>query len=419
DQHNSSLSNVLGATLFHVKPRYTNVIAKPRRREGFLTIGIPSMKRPTGHVYVLNTIQSIVNTTSPRDRDQIVIVVFLTDFDAAYNENLTATIVAVYGRYIESGLIHVVRVAREAYPPLDNLKRNFNDAKDRVTWRSKQVVDFALMFLYAPNISRYYIQIEDDVRCANGFVPSIQRFLERLAERRRRWTIVEFSSLGFIGKLLHSTDLRTFAHFLLLFYQEQPVDYLISQFRLAMAQGEVILCRPTLFQHVGLKSSLRLTAKDKDNTLKDKFFNDGTQPHPNNPSAVVVSSMVAQSGYLPQQAYDGDTYFWAQTPLTGSTVDVTFSAPVRLSRVAVFTGSREHPVDILLSGVLEACTGPRRTSAGRDCPSSQVLQLGQFVNGSIDVTVPPSTLPVLSLRVLVTHAQEAWIIFRLIAVYTS
>lgn len=106
---------------------------------GFLTIGIPSIKRPTGHVYVLDTIQSIVNTTSPRDRDQIVIVVFLTDFDAAYKENLTATIVAVYGRYIESGLIHVVRVAREAYPPLDNLKSNFNDTKERVKWRSKQV----------------------------------------------------------------------------------------------------------------------------------------------------------------------------------------------------------------------------------------------------------------------------------------
>ena len=275
------------------------------------------------------------------------------------------------------------------------------------------------MFLYAPNISRYYIQIEDDVRCANGFVPSIQRFLERLAARRRQWTIVEFSSLGFIGKLLHSTDLRTFAHFLLLFYQEQPVDFLINQFRLAMAQGEVILCRPTLFQHVGLKSSLRLTAKDKDNTLKDKFFNEGTQPHPNNPSAVVVSSMDAQPGYLPQQAYDGDSFFWAQTPLKGSTVDVTFSAPVRLSRVTVFTGDSFHRLDILRSGVLEACTGPRRTTVGRDCPGSQVVQLGQFVSGSIDVALPPSTIPVHSLRVRVTRAQDTWIIFRRIAVYQS
>ena len=273
------------------------------------------------------------------------------------------------------------------------------------------------MFLYAPNISRYYIQIEDDVRCANGFVPSIQRFLERLAERRRQWTIVEFSSLGFIGKLLHSTDLRTFAHFLLLFYQEQPVDFLINQFRLAMAQGEVILCKPTLFQHVGLRSSLRL--KNKDITLKDKFFNDGTQPQANTMSAVVVSSMGAQSGYLPQQAYDGDTFFWAKTPLNGSTVDVTFSAPVRLSRVSVSTGDSLHRFDILRSGVLEACTGPRRTSAGQDCPSSQVVQLGQFVSGSIDVTVPPSTMPVHSLRVRVTRAQDTWIIFRRISVYQS
>ena len=130
------------------------------------------------------------------------------------------------------------------------------------------------------------------------------------------------------------------------------------------------------------------------NTLKDKFFNEGTQPHPNNPSAVVVSSMVAQPGYLPQQAYDGDSYFWAQTPLKGSTVDVTFSATVRLSRVTVFTGDSLHHLDILRSGVLEACTSARRTTVGRDCPGSQVVQLGQFVSGSIDVTLPPSTIPV-------------------------
>ncbi|KAK2183790.1 hypothetical protein NP493_289g02003 [Ridgeia piscesae] len=421
-EHDSKLTHTSGATLFHVTPRYVNVIAKHRPKEGFLTIGIPSIKRPTGDVYVLDTIQSILNATSQTDRDRVVAVVFLTDFDVAYNTRLSAAIVERYGRHIDSGLIHVVQVARDVYPPLDGLKRNFNDAKERVSWRAKQnvnirsvlllqVVDFALMFLYAPNVSRYYIQIEDDVKCANGFVPSIERFLTSLAVQHRNWTLVDFSTLGFIGKLLRSTDLRTFAQFLLLFYQEQPVDFLINMFRMAMVQRDVILCRPTLFQHVGLKSSLRVKAA-KDNKLKDKYFDDGTNSQPNNPSAVVASSMTAHKGYHPQDAYSGDKYFWAQDPRNGSTVDVTFSTPVRLHRVVVTTGNSAHPNDTLRSGVLEACAGPRRTTAS-------CFQLGHFVNGSVDANVSPSTAPVRSLRVRVTRAQDTWIIFRSIAVYEN
>ena len=90
-------------------------------------------------MYVLDTIQSILNTTSQRDQSEIVIVVCLTDFDVEYNENLTTSIVRLYGQYIETGLIHIVQLARDLYPPLNNLKRNFNDVKERVTWRSKQV----------------------------------------------------------------------------------------------------------------------------------------------------------------------------------------------------------------------------------------------------------------------------------------
>ena len=274
------------------------------------------------------------------------------------------------------------------------------------------------MFLYAPNISRYYIQIEDDVRCANGFVRSIERFLHKLTTDRTYWAIVDFSSLGFIGKLLRSTDLRTFAHFLLLFYQEQPVDFLINQFRLAMAQGKVILCKPTLFQHMGLKSSLQLP-KSKDNKLKDTFFSEKYLAQPNisnNPPAVVLSSMAAEQGHHPQNMYDGHTYFWAQKPLVGSTVDISFSTPVRITRVTVITGDTEHPKDTLRFGVLEACTAFK--PVGQRCAKIHLKQLGQIVNGSIDVNVI-LTLPVFSLRVRITGAQDTWIIFRSIAVHVT
>ena len=271
------------------------------------------------------------------------------------------------------------------------------------------------MFLYAPNVSRFYIQLEDDVRCANGFVLSIERFLNGLATHRRPWTIVDFSTLGFIGKLLHSSDLRTFAQFLLLFYQEQPVDYLLRAFRVAVAQHQVLMCRPTLFQHVGLKSTLRLTAEDKDNTLKDKYFDDGLF---HNPRAVVVSSMKIR-GNPPQRVYDmaNGTSFVAENPHHGSTVDVTFNEPVRLRRIVVVTGSSHFPALFLHSGVLEAHIKPSDKTEDASCAIH--MRLRSFTDGVVDVIVPPFVSPICSLHVRVMKDHETDVVFSQIAVFKA
>lgn len=38
------------------------------------------------------------------------------------------------------------------------------------------------------------------------------------------WDMLEFSSLGFIGKLFRSEDLSRVVNFLLMFYKDKPVD---------------------------------------------------------------------------------------------------------------------------------------------------------------------------------------------------
>ena len=93
--------------------------------------------------------------------------------------------------------MQIMQAHRDAYPPLQGLKRNYNDAEIRVKWRSKQVVDFAFMFYYGRNLSDYYIQIEDDVICAPNFVRHIKDFIQA---QKKNWVNLEFSSLGFIGK---------------------------------------------------------------------------------------------------------------------------------------------------------------------------------------------------------------------------
>jgi len=237
---------------------------------GFITIGVPSIKRVNGPNYLLQTLTSIIEHVTVAEKSRVTVVVFLADLDAEYNKESANAIQARYSSDLSSGFLQVIRIAPEFYPPLDGLKRNFGDAPDRVRWRAKQVADFSFMFAYARNISEYYIQIEDDVECSRGFVSSLRDYIEEcngVQTHGANWAMLEFSELGFIGKLFRSSDLNKLARYMRMFYAEQPVDWLMSYFRLSMGQHKIFMRRPTLFQHFGVKSSFDLS---KDNLLKDR-----------------------------------------------------------------------------------------------------------------------------------------------------
>jgi hypothetical protein len=108
---------------------------------------------------------------------------------------------------------------------------------------------------------------------------------------------------------------------MLTFYDEQPVDWLITYFCLSMAQKKGLLRHPTLFQHVRLKSSFDTS---RDNKLKDRFFNDNSD-RPDNPPAVVLTQMRAFDSNLPVFAYEGSGFFWATGVTAGDTLGVIFN----------------------------------------------------------------------------------------------
>ena len=148
--------------------------------------------------YVMSTLQSVIETTSEREKLNTHVIVFLADFNEEYNEQVIANITNKYMLYVHSGFVIIIQASKDFYPPLTGLKQNFGDKEDRVHWRSKQVADFAFMFSFAANLSEYYLQLEDDVICADGFVSAIREFIQR---QKRRWAVLEFSELGFIGKI--------------------------------------------------------------------------------------------------------------------------------------------------------------------------------------------------------------------------
>ena len=241
--------------------------------------------------------------------------------------------------------------------------------------------------------------------------------------QQRTWTLLEFSELGFIGKLFKSSDLPRLSKFMLSFYEEQPIDWLLTYFRLASTQDTVILRKPTLFQHVGLKSSFDITS---DNKLKDRFFDSGEKKwKSDDPPASVVTNMNHYLHWIPDLCYaSGSGYFWAKDPKKENDINIIFAQPQQIKRIAVETGTSKHPEDTLLHGIVEI--SPKLLRRFKDphtnltnIACSDWRKVGEFKGGRVD-TGELSTWyrPTECLRIVQTQEQEHWIIYHQVAVFT-
>ncbi|NXM74139.1 MGT4C acetylglucosaminyltransferase, partial [Serilophus lunatus] len=397
------------STLLNVS--YQLLAGSPSPQKKFLAVGLASVQRPRGF-YLPATLQSLFSQSTEEELREMVVVVHLADPDPGWNVRVAADIARRFARHILLGRLLLIHAPHELYPTLEGLKRNYNDPEERVKFRSKQNVDYAFLFAFAANLSSYYLMIEDDVWCSRSFLTAIRKALA--SQQGSNWATLEFSKLGYIGKLYRSSDLPRLARFLLLFYQEMPCDWLLVHFRLLLTQKDVIRFKPSLFQHMGLYSSFQGTV----NRLEDDDFQPDALDVPDNPPASLFTSMSVFENYEPLKAYSSaQGYFWGKDPAAGSVFSIVFQQPARVSRVRVRTGSDERQGDFLRSGVLEL--GQGRGDKGRDC--STYTPVGTFEKGTLDQwgLERGSPSPVECVRIRVTRDQSEWLIIRSIDIWTT
>lgn len=256
--------------------------------------------------------------------------------------------------------------------------------------------------------------LEDDVQCSHSFLTAIKKVLA--SKEGSYWVTLEFSKLGYIGKLYHSTDLPRLAHFLLMFYQEMPCDWLLSHFRNLLTQKNVIRFKPSLFQHIGYYSSFRGT----ENRLKDDDFEEDFFDVPDNPPATISTNLKVFENYDPSKAYsNSDEYFWGKSPSTGDFFTIVFMKPMNITRIHIVTGSEDRHGDVLHSGIVEVGKNPKLTQKGKDCieyVKVKEFQYGQFdqkdVGNIINFTVE-------CVRIFVTESQSDWLIIRSISIWAK
>uniref|UniRef100_A0A8C2D569 Zgc:101663 n=1 Tax=Cyprinus carpio TaxID=7962 RepID=A0A8C2D569_CYPCA len=391
---------------FNVSIKVLAGVFKPSKK--YLTVGLSSVKRKKGS-YLQDTLQSIFSASSEEELDQMVVVVLLADFDVSWIQQTLEKITDEFHTRLSKGQLLVIHANEDNYPPLVGLKRNFNDAPDRVSFRSKQNVDYSYLLHFSSNLSQYYIMLEDDVSCSKNFLTSMREHIGSVGNSK--WVTLEFSKLGYIGKLYQSRDLPILARFLYNFYQEMPCDFLLSHFHRLLMQDKVIRFRPSLFQHMGTYSSFKGTF----NHLKDEDF---VEEIADNPPADISTNIETYQTNTVDKAYSqGLEYFWGVSPIgTENYILVAFHEPVLISRVQIHTGLDGK--DELGYADVELGKTLVKKESGVECSGFDKLgslQKGQFNEPAVQKLVPAT---VACLRIRVTAAQTTWVVIRKIQVWT-
>ncbi|EGD81514.1 hypothetical protein PTSG_02232 [Salpingoeca rosetta] len=316
-----------------------------------LAIGIPSVWRSgIKKRYITDTLHSLLDVPERHLLKDIVVVILAADRDPLLREKLKLTIATEFSHHVHASRIIVIEVPDAYYPQLYHKRNDYEDSQARTIWRQKQCVDYSFLMAFSARLASTYLQLEDDVSATRHYLPALNAFVDAFPQA----VMLEFSTLGFIGKAFPSADLPALAHLFHTFYADAPVDLLLQYYiAIQNRKNDVRQRQPPLFQHVGTRSSLsgkRQTAVEPNYELEY----DLKRWRADNPPAEVTSSMTPAFSSLPIDAYlRAPGGFWAAAVQDGDDLTIAFTRPARVIHIRVRTGTKEHnSADRLQAGEL-------------------------------------------------------------------
>ncbi|KAM3842890.1 alpha-1,3-mannosyl-glycoprotein 4-beta-N-acetylglucosaminyltransferase B, partial [Diretmus argenteus] len=387
-----------------------------------LVLGVPTVKRQK-QSYLVNTLSSLIYNLTPSQQQDLLIIVFVAETDSAYVDSVAETIRKDFPREVQSGLLEVVSPSQYYYPNFTSLRETFGDSKDRVKWRTKQNLDFSFLMLYAQDKGTYYVQLEDDIVAKADYYNTMITFATQQASKR--WLFLEFSQLGFIGKMFRTRDLPMIAEFFLMFHKDKPIDWLLDHIlwvKVCNPEKNAKNCheqksmlkqryKPSLFQHVGLHSSL----PGKLQHLKDKDFGKQSlyQTH-SNPAAELSSSLQHYQQHSLDRAYRGHDFFWALTPVQGDYVLIRFTQPTTVKGYRFQSGNSETNGDKFYNTTVEVlpskALGRDRLAAGYKEPNDGFIIIDAFQDGVADGQIDAELQPISAIRLVVQAESDVWVL---------
>ncbi|XP_074983796.1 alpha-1,3-mannosyl-glycoprotein 4-beta-N-acetylglucosaminyltransferase-like protein MGAT4D isoform X2 [Caretta caretta] len=213
--------------------------------------------------------------------------------------------------------------------------------------------------------------------------------------------------------------------FLMLYAQPKGTFYLQKHCEQQKAYLR-IRSKPSLFQHVGIHSSL----VGKIQNLKDKDFGKNMlhKAHVNPPAKVTTSLRIFQH-YTLEKAYEGMDCFWAFSPVAGDYILFTFLQPLKAEGYLFRSGNMEHPGDKLFNTTVEvwpaAETELLNDAVGNggkvndQTTKDGYLKIGTFDNGIAEGIISPSVGKIQAIRLSIHSDSPVWALLSEILIKTS
>ncbi|XP_056662947.1 alpha-1,3-mannosyl-glycoprotein 4-beta-N-acetylglucosaminyltransferase A isoform X2 [Monodelphis domestica] len=348
-----------------------------------IVMGIPTVKRKVKS-YLVETLHSLIDKLSPEEMLDCIIVVYIGETDLDYVHSVVAIL--------------------------------------EKEWRTKQNLDYCFLMMYAQEKGIYYIQLEDDIVVKQNYFSTIKNFALQVSSED--WMILEFSQLGFIGKMFQASDITLIVEFIFMFYKEKPIDWLLDHIlwvKVCNPEKDAKHCdrqksnlrirfRPSLFQHVGLHSSL----EGKIQKLTDKdFLKPLLHTMHVNPPAEVSTSLKVYQGHTLEKTYMGEDFFWAVTPIAGDYILFKFDKPVDVESYLFQSGNPEHPGDILINTTVEVLPFKgEELEISKETKDNQLedgyIRIGKFEGGVAEGMVDPILNPISAFRLSVIQNSAVW-----------
>jgi hypothetical protein len=233
---------------------------------------------------------------------------------------------------------------------------------------------------------------------------------DTLVQRVTHWACIEFTELGFIGKLFRSRDLGSLAAMIVDWAEHTPADDTYIEFYKRRKQKSRILITPTLFQHVGLHSSLQGRLQK----LQDPYFERDVQIKDfvhRNPSAKIETSMEIDFQHLPRHCYEGSRgYFLTSGPVIKDDIFIiSFLSSQNVSRVYVQTGLGVGRGNILREGVLEI-------GGDFECANKAIQDVIKFHKGLVNMVLNKTDVRCIQIRV--TASQSTLLMIKEISIFS-
>ncbi|XP_078066774.1 alpha-1,3-mannosyl-glycoprotein 4-beta-N-acetylglucosaminyltransferase B-like isoform X1 [Mustelus asterias] len=395
-----------------------------------MVMGIPTVKREP-QTYLFDTLNSLIYELSPEERKNCVIVVLIAEVEESYVNKLAENLQNTYSYEIQAGLLEIISPSANFYPDLSNLRETFGDSQQRVKWRTKQNLDYSFLMMYAQAKGAFYLQLEDDIIATPNYLQTMINFAQQ--QPSDDWMTLEFSQLGFIGKLFKSPDLTLIIEFIIMFYKDKPIDWLLDHLlwvKVCNPEKDAKHCdrqkanlriryKPSLFQHVGTHSSLA----GKLQPLKDKDFKkEPLHKGHSNPTAELTSSLKIYQHHSLDKAYQGDDFFWAFTPVAGDFIKFRFFQPLKVERYIFRSGNVEHPGDKLFNTTVEVLPVDKSAFEKKILHNNMTkypkyketedgyYRIGTFRNGIAEGEVDASIGTIEAIRLSILSESPVWIL---------